>query len=491
MSTRKIVKRTKKGKLVKLDYFMLGFGSMVGVGWAVSSNNWMAQSGGPLPAFLGFIIGILLLIPIGFCYGELTSSLPVSGGVMAYTYAAFGTPVSFLSSWFVALAYLTILPWEAIYINRILSNLIPFFNSGTVLYHIGGNPIYLSSVILGLIFAFILFIINFKGSKSAAKLQTVLSWAIIVIGIIVIILSLIKGSLSNLFPFYENIGVGEHTGSFTGILSMIVLVPFFMAGFDTIAQSAPEADPDVEFKDIAKVLILSIIAAGIFYALVIISTGSVSPWKIYALENPPAMSVLLQDAYQGAFGDILYVLVMIGTLAGLFTTWNGMFMAAARLLQSMGHTGLLPSIFAKEHKKFKTPVTGSIFCFFAAAIGPLIGMKFIDPLTNLGSVAFVFGWLLTCLSAYELRKKEPNLYRRFKVPGGQKTILLAVIISTAIVVLTFIPGQPAFMGFEGLSLFFLWLILGLIFYYYTNFGSKGISEEKRQKKLFGQPIHGK
>ena len=131
--TKRTVKRTKKGNLEKLDYFMLGFGSMLGVGWAVSSNNWMAQSGGPLPAFLGFALGTLLLIPIGLCYGELMSSLPVSGGVMAYTYAAFGTPMSFLSSWFVALAYLTILPWEAIYINRILSNLIPFFDSGTVL----------------------------------------------------------------------------------------------------------------------------------------------------------------------------------------------------------------------------------------------------------------------------------------------------------------------------------------------------------------------
>lgn len=266
---------------------------------------------------------------------------------------------------------------------------------------------------------------------------------------------------------------------------MVVLVPFFMAGFDTIAQSAPEADPDVKFKEIAKILVLSILAAGIFYALIIISTGSVSPWQTYAVADPPAMSVLLRDAYQGGIGSFIYILVMIGTLAGLFTTWNGMFMAAARLLQSMGNTGLLPKVFAKEHKKYKTPVTGSIFCFFAAAIGPFIGMKFIDPLTNLGSVAFVIGWLLTCLSAYMLRKKEPNLHRRFEVPGANKTIVIAVIISAAIVVLTFIPGQPAFMGVEGLVLFFAWLFIGFLFYYYTNAGDKGLKEEER-KKIFGE-----
>lgn len=66
----------KKGDMGYLDFFMLGFGSMVGVGWAVSSNHWIAQAGGPIPAFLGFIIATLLLIPIGLCHGELLATLP-------------------------------------------------------------------------------------------------------------------------------------------------------------------------------------------------------------------------------------------------------------------------------------------------------------------------------------------------------------------------------------------------------------------------------
>ena len=36
------------------DYFMLGFGSMVGVGWAVSLNSWFTTGGGVLAAILGF-----------------------------------------------------------------------------------------------------------------------------------------------------------------------------------------------------------------------------------------------------------------------------------------------------------------------------------------------------------------------------------------------------------------------------------------------------
>lgn len=477
--------RQDSGKLKHIDFFMLGFGSMVGVGWAVSSNSWMAQSGGAIIAFIGFIIGTLLLLPIGMAYGELMSTLPVKGGVMAYTYAAFGSFASFISSWFVALAYLTILPWEAIYINRILSKIFPILSQGKILYEIAGAPIHLNTIIAGIFFALMLFIINFKGSKNASKLQTFLSWTIIGIGGLVIILSFIKGNTSNLMPVYKNIGQGNHSNWWAGLLTMIVQVPFFMAGFDTIAQSVGEAKKDIKFKEIAKVLILSIVAAGVFYGLVIISTGSVKPWFNYATQSAPAMGPLLEGVYDGFLGRTIGLLVLVGTLAGLFTTWNGMFMASARLLQSMGNAGLLPRFFLKEHEKYGTPVNASIFCLIAAAIGPFLGMKFINPLTNLGSVAFVLGWFMTCLSALAMRKKAKCLVRGVNIPGGKYTLILAAIISAFIVLATFIPGQAAFMGYFGLALFFVWLLLGLIFYYLTNHGDKGMDEEIRSLNILG------
>lgn len=332
-------RRRKKGTLTPLDYLMLGFGSMVGVGWTVSSNHWLAQAGGPWPAFIGFLLGTLLLIPIGLTYGELMSALPVNGGVMTYCYRAFGSPIAFLSSWFVALAYLTILPWEAIYINRILANFIPALREGTVLYHAGEMPIYLRSVVLGIAFAVGLFLINYRGSKLAAKMQRIFSYFIIIVGFIVIVLSLVKGRFANLRPVYENIGVGSHGSLPSGILAMIVIVPFFMAGFDTIPQSVEDAHPELSVKRIARALVLSILAAGAFYAMIIITTASVSPWQGYAVQDSPAVAPLLQEAYGGLFGTILHHLVIFGTLAGLFSTWNGMFMAAARLLQSMGRAG--------------------------------------------------------------------------------------------------------------------------------------------------------
>lgn len=40
----------KKNGVSALDFFCIGFGAIVGVGWAVSINSWMNSSGGPLLA---------------------------------------------------------------------------------------------------------------------------------------------------------------------------------------------------------------------------------------------------------------------------------------------------------------------------------------------------------------------------------------------------------------------------------------------------------
>ena len=57
------------------DYFTLGWGTMVGVGWLVIMDDWLLR-GGALGALLGFVIGGSLLLPIGWVYGKLVVAMP-------------------------------------------------------------------------------------------------------------------------------------------------------------------------------------------------------------------------------------------------------------------------------------------------------------------------------------------------------------------------------------------------------------------------------
>ncbi len=45
------------------EYFTLAFGSIVGVGWMILLDDWLAR-GGPAGAMLGFLVGGLALIPV-------------------------------------------------------------------------------------------------------------------------------------------------------------------------------------------------------------------------------------------------------------------------------------------------------------------------------------------------------------------------------------------------------------------------------------------
>src|SRR2546428_13718079 len=51
------------GGLSTIEYFTFGFGTMIGVGWVVLMDDWLAR-GGPGGGILGFLIGGPLLFSI-------------------------------------------------------------------------------------------------------------------------------------------------------------------------------------------------------------------------------------------------------------------------------------------------------------------------------------------------------------------------------------------------------------------------------------------
>ena len=160
----------KKG-MGAIDFFCIGFGAIVGVGWAVSINGWMNSCGGPVPASIGYLMVLLIMVPFGLVYSELVPMLPVAGGGSAFAYAAFGEKISFLSGWAAFGAFVAIIPWEAIQVTDVLAYMFPVLTAGDPMYTVMGSPIYLTTIIIGTIFTILLFLLNRKGLSSAAVLQ--------------------------------------------------------------------------------------------------------------------------------------------------------------------------------------------------------------------------------------------------------------------------------------------------------------------------------
>ena len=128
---------------------------------------------------------------------NFTAAMPQCGGEHVFSYRAMGSNGSFICTWAIVLGYVGVTCFEACAFPTILTYLWPRFLKG-YLYTVAGFDIYASWLIVAIIVAFLIMIINIFGAKTAAILQTILTIIIGGAGILLIVASVINGSVDNL-----------------------------------------------------------------------------------------------------------------------------------------------------------------------------------------------------------------------------------------------------------------------------------------------------
>ena len=440
----------------------------------------MVNSGGPVPAAVGYLLCLLIMVPFGLVYAELVPMLPVAGGGSAFAYAAFGEKVSFLSGWAAFGAFVAIIPWEAIQITDVLGYLIPGLKVGK-LYTIMDSEIYLSTVIIGTIFSILLFLLNKRGLSSAASLQKILCVFLVGSAIIGAIAALVKGDTANLQPLYDNsLKEVTHKSFMGGAFSIITAAAFFLAGFETIPQGVEEAGGDI--KSVGKTVVLSVGLACVFYAILLFCFGVGYKWEdFYQLENPAAAN-MFRMIYSGGAGTFLYWLITVGALAGLFTTWNGFFTASANLLMAMGRSRMIPAFFAKQDKN-GVAINGLYLVLIISLAGPFLGANMIDTVTCFSATAFVLSWMISSLSLLRLRKTMPHANRPFKL--ATPIAVWAGIVGVIFFVGMLIPITPFYVGSKALIIFVVYIVIGIVLHLASGGQRNQLSAHERMKNMFG------
>lgn len=458
------------------NYIGLGLGSIIGVGWVIVAGDWLIR-GGPLGAILGFILGGLMLTVIGICYAELTPAIPVAGGEVAFAFKAFGAGPSFLTSWFLSFAYIAICPFEAVAISWLIEYLIPALKYKS-LYVIGGYPVSLLSIGTGVIFSLFIIALNYRGVKNSAIFQTITTSLIFVCVGAFTFIALVKGSFSNMVPLFA--GDGTRRAIFASTIAILGIVPFFYSGFDTIPQGAEESGNKVNPKDLGKAVIISIIIAAVFYAIVILALSVCMPWQeTIKFEMPTA------NAFRVAFGyEWAAKLVLLAAFFGLITSFNGFFLAATRIVFAAGRGGLLPKWLSDVDEKYHTPKNAILFVGMITLVGPFVGRSSLLPIVNVASFAFISGWFITCLSSIRLRKIAPDMNRPYKVKN--KIILyLGASIAGIIIVLMVFPGSSAQLNWPiEYIILGAWMLMGIIGYRWRR-AKKDMSDEERAYQILG------
>lgn len=440
------------------DILVIAFGAMIGWGWVVSTGGWI-EKGGVIGAALGFAIGGIMIFFVGLTYAELTAAMPQCGGEHVFSYRAMGATGSFICTWMIVLGYVSVACFEACAFPTIITYLWPGFLKG-YMYTVAGFDIYASWLITAIVIAFLIMMINIIGAKTAAILQTVLTCIIGGAGILLIVASVINGTVDNLDG---QIFAGTTTGvNIKAIIGVAAMSPFYFIGFDVIPQAAEEIN--VPPKKIGNILILSVVLAVIFYAFVIIAVGFVmNPGDIIASQE--ATGLVTADAMAAAFNTkIMAKVIIVGGMCGIVTSWNSFLLGGSRAMYSMAESYMIPKFFAKLHPKHKTPVNALILIGILTMLAPFAGRKMLVWISDAGNFGCCFAYCMVALSFMILRKKEPDMPRPYKVPCYKFFGTMAVIMSGFMVAMYCIPGSGGNLIFQEWLMVLGWSALGVVFY---------------------------
>lgn len=271
------------------------------------------------------------------------------------------------------------------------------------LYTVAGFDVYASWLAVAIIVAFLIMLINIMGAKTAAILQTVLTCIIGGAGILLIVASVINGTVDNLDG---QMFVGNTAGlNIKAILGVAAMSPFYFIGFDVIPQAAEEIN--VPPKKIGKMLILSVILAVVFYALVIIAVGLVLDSGAI-IKSQEATGLVTADAMGTAFGmKIMAKVVIVGGMCGIITSWNSFLIGGSRAMYSMAESYMIPKTFAKLHPKHKTPINALILIGVLTMLAPFAGRQLLVWISDAGNFACCLAYCMVAVSFMILRKKNP------------------------------------------------------------------------------------
>lgn len=455
------------------DILVIAFGAMIGWGWVVSSGDWI-QRGGVLGAVIGFALGGVMVFFVGLTYAELTSAMPQCGGEHVFSYKAMGPVGSFICTWAIILGYVSVVCFEACALPTIIQYIYPGFLKG-YMYTVAGFDIYASWVAVAVIVAACITLINILGAKTAALLQTILTVIIGGVGILLVVASAVNGDMSNL---QGQLFVGETaTTTLKAILSVAVVTPFFFIGFDVIPQAAEEIN--VPLKKIGKILILSIILAVIFYALIILGVGHVLNASEIAV-SLESSGLVTADAMAKAFhSSVMAKVLIIGGMCGIITSWNSFLIGGSRAMYSMAEAYMIPKVFARLHKKYKTPIVALGLIGILSMAAPFLGRRMLVWIVDAGNFGCCLAYCMVAISFVILRMKDPTMPRPYKVRHYKIVGIIAILTSGFMVAMYLIPNSGSALVIQEWGMVGGWSLLGVVF---------AISCKLKYKEDFGSHI---
>jgi ethanolamine permease len=379
----------------------------IAVGLVISGEYFGWSYGWATAGTLGFMVTALMVAVMYtafiFSFTELTTSIPHAGGPFAYARRAFGPVGGFLAGLATLCEFVFAPPAIALAIGAYLNVQFPEISAKWVA--VGAYVVFMTLNILGVSIAatFELFV-------------TVLA---------IVELLVFMGVVAPGFEwshFVHNGWGGSASFHFTALSGVFAAIPFaiwFFLAIEGAAMAAEEArDPKrtIPIAYIAGILTLVVLALG-----VMVFAGGVGDWTKLSNINDPLPQAMKRIV--GGNSGWLHMLVWLG-LFGLIASFHGIIMGYSRQIFALARAGYLPPFLAAVHPRFKTPhraiLAGGVIGIAAIFSDNLIvigGQPLTANIVTLSVFGAIVMYIVSMLSLFRLRRREPLLERPFRAPG--------------------------------------------------------------------------
>jgi ethanolamine permease len=408
----------------------------LGVAYVISGEYYGWQFG--FAQGVGGMLLATILIAIMYTFmvygiSEMASALPTTGGPYAFGRRALGVWGGFINGLGATIEYLLAISVIGTGIGLYLTGLPGLDNLPDILGLTAGEWLYILIFI-----AFLL--IHFLGVR-----ETLVSIFIVAtIASIVLVVWFLYLLPDFDFSLFTNVPVDEGaTGASTflptGYIGILAAIPY-AAWFYLAIEGTPMAGEETRdpARDVPKGSIAAMFTLIVFSAMAFIAAGAtMGPNDLSVAANP------IGDPVAAIHGEnwFFWFVVIVG-LSGLIASFHSVIYAYSRIIYALSRAGYFPRWLSLTSRNRKIP-------YWALTVPALISMILIVslargltppegllPLAYAGAILIqisVFAALITyivmMLAYIVLKRREPELERPYKAPGGVVMPAIAMIIA--------------------------------------------------------------
>ncbi len=407
---------------------------------------------------LSFLVTAFVCSFAALCYAELAAMIPIAGSAYTYAYATLGEIIAWIIGWDLILEYavsnMAVAVGFSAYFNDLLDGVFHIHlpkaiaNPAVVDGVATGSVFNLSALVILLLLTWVLA----RGIRESAAANNTM----VLIKIAAILIFVIGAghavNTANWHPFLPH--------GFSGMLTGAAIVFFTYIGFDSVSTAAEECrnpQRDMPVGIIATLLV----CAALYIAVALVLTG-IANWKTLGSAAPVA------DALKALGMNRIRGWVNVGALVGMISSLMVFQYGQARIWFAMSRDGLLPKVFSKVHKRFRTPhVSTWIAGLF---VGIPAGIWDIGTFADLSNIGTLFAFIVVSAGVLVLRKTQPDRPRGFRVPWCPLLPILSIVM--CLVLMLALP-------LETWIRFFVWLAIGLAIYFFFGRNNSVLAREER------------